>query len=513
MAITNKEIEELQQRRRELDTKLKMHEASMRGSRGVSAYLKKEKKIEKAEIEHDKIETKVLKEVLKEAKTPENDIEYELTPKAMEMAARVSKSKGVNSMISNPIASSLTNTNGEETASQPKQKNYKTNQSTQSSSKPNRRKDPNYSSVAPGVPRPLKVNDTSGDILGKIYNFMFRKYNEDVIQLKNDAKYRRLLHNIKERRIEELIRLFGGKYKKISAKSEEKLEVSKKGFLGKIVDDIKDVIKSVVGGAGKTVATVSGIASEASITPSVSTVAKIAVGTATVVGTKNVIAKVLEVGPGFNVVQRPDGTVEKQTGARNWRNNNPGNIEYKPGGFAEENGAIGSDGRFAIFPTYEMGRKAKEKLIFEGKNYKDLDLKSAIARYAPPTNKSGQFENDTAAYQKKVLSAVGGENRKMSDYSPAQRESIMNAMEQQEGYRTGKVEATNKTTTSPMPVSVNTKPQIPATIKPTASKNNTSVSVLNNNTNIINGSTNMAVMSSDNNSYPVLIDKQYYSYG
>jgi hypothetical protein len=512
MAITNKEIEELQQRKRELDAKLKMHEAGMR-SRGIGAYQKKQKAVEKVQIEHDKIETKVLKEVLKEVKVPENDVEYELTPKAMEMASKLSESKVVNNIVSNPIASSLTNIKGEKNQSQPKQKNYKTNQPKQSTSKRNKRKDPNYSSIAPGISRPLKLNDTAGDILGKIYNFMFQKYHRDVIQLTNDAKYRKLLHKIKERRIDELIRLFGGKYKKVDPKSEKKLENGKKGFLGKIVDGVKDIINSVVGGAGKTVSTVSGTVSKASITPNVSTVAKIAVGAATVVGTKNVIAKVLEVGPGFNVVQRPDGTVEKQTGARNWRNNNPGNIEYKPGGFAEENGAIGSDGRFAIFPTYEMGRKAKEKLIFEGKNYKNLDLKSAIARYAPPTGKSGQFENDTDTYQKKVLSSVGGENRKMSDYSQSQRESIMNAMEQQEGYRTGKVETTNKTTTSPMPVSVNTKPQIPATIKPTESKNSTSVSVLNNNTNIINGSTNMAVMSSDNNSYPVLIDKQYYNYG
>ena len=40
--------------------------------------------------------------------------------------------------------------------------------------------------------------------------------------------------------------------------------------------------------------------------------------------------------------------------------------------------------RFAVFPNYETGRQAKSDLIFEGKNYKDLSLDSAIARYAPP---------------------------------------------------------------------------------------------------------------------------------
>ena len=73
------------------------------------------------------------------------------------------------------------------------------------------------------------------------------------------------------------------------------------------------------------------------------------------------ISKIVEVGPGYNVVQLADGSVERRSGARNWRNNNPGNIEY--GSFSKKYGAIGGDGRFAIFPSYEVGRKAKEALL------------------------------------------------------------------------------------------------------------------------------------------------------
>ena len=147
----------------------------------------------------------------------------------------------------------------------------------------------------------------------------------------------------------------------------------------------------------------------------------------------NEISQIVQTGPGWLAVKDSDGNVKKLTGSRNWRNNNPGNIEY--GDFARSNGAIGTDGRFAIFPSYEIGRNAKEKLIFEGKNYANLSLDGAISRYAP------SFENNTGAYQANVLAAVGGVNKRMADYTPAERASIMNAMQRQEGFKAGTVTA------------------------------------------------------------------------
>ncbi|AJG18835.1 hypothetical protein [Cupriavidus basilensis] len=144
----------------------------------------------------------------------------------------------------------------------------------------------------------------------------------------------------------------------------------------------------------------------------------------------NAIKRIVQTGAGFNVVERGDGSVVQQSGARNWRNNNPGNIEY--GDFAKKHGAIGSDGRFAIFPDYGSGRKAKESLIFDGKSYRNLTLSQAISRYAPAS------ENDTAAYQRSVLGSVGGQDLKMSDYTPAQRTVILDAMQKVEGYKVGK---------------------------------------------------------------------------
>jgi hypothetical protein len=85
-------------------------------------------------------------------------------------------------------------------------------------------------------------------------------------------------------------------------------------------------------------------------------------------------------------------------GTRNWRNNNPGNIEA--GGFASGQGAIGSDGRFAIFPDMPTGRKALSTLLTSG-SYINLSIEEAMIRYAPPT------ENDTNAYTSFISTKVG----------------------------------------------------------------------------------------------------------
>lgn len=145
----------------------------------------------------------------------------------------------------------------------------------------------------------------------------------------------------------------------------------------------------------------------------------------------NDIAAVIESGAGYIIVRRPDGAVQKLTGVRNWRNNNPGNIEF--GNYARSMGAIGTDGRFAVFPTYAMGKRAKEALIFEGANYRGITLEQAIARYAPPS------ENNTAWYTRTVLAAVGGINKLMSQYTQPERNKILAAMERVEGFKVGKV--------------------------------------------------------------------------
>jgi hypothetical protein len=143
-------------------------------------------------------------------------------------------------------------------------------------------------------------------------------------------------------------------------------------------------------------------------------------------------------------VKLPDGTLQKRTGDRSWRNNNPGNIEYGP--FAKSMGAAGSDGRFATFADAKAGRKAQEKLIFETDAYKNKPLTDAISKYAPAG------ENNTAAYQKRVLDSVGGKNLPMSQYTPDQRRKILDAMGKVEGGRAGTVESVDaQATATPQP--------------------------------------------------------------
>lgn len=139
---------------------------------------------------------------------------------------------------------------------------------------------------------------------------------------------------------------------------------------------------------------------------------------------------VVDAGSGYTVIRMSDGTVIRREGSRAWRNNNPGNLEY--GDFARSHGAVGTDGRFAVFPTYEAGRAAKAALIFESSSYRNLSLARAIARYAP------QFENDTAGYLRQVADAAGvSPGTRMADLTPEQRVLVLDAMERVEGFVPG----------------------------------------------------------------------------
>lgn len=145
------------------------------------------------------------------------------------------------------------------------------------------------------------------------------------------------------------------------------------------------------------------------------------------------VGDVVDAGAGYTVVKTADGGTERRTGTRAWRNNNPGNIEY--GSFARSQGAVGSDGRFAVFPSYEAGRQAKSNLLFESPSYRNKTIFQAISRYAP------SFENDTGAYARAVANAAGVTvDTPMSSLSEGQRKAVLDAMERVEGFRKGKTQ-------------------------------------------------------------------------
>lgn len=129
------------------------------------------------------------------------------------------------------------------------------------------------------------------------------------------------------------------------------------------------------------------------------------------------------------IFKTSNGDVIREGGSRAWRNHNEGNLEY--GDYARRHGAIGTDGRFAIFPNAETGRNAKRNLLFNTKSYKDLTLLDAIKRYAP------KGENKPAQYYKAVKDAVGSD-KKMGEYSSSEQEIILEAFKRVEGWEAGK---------------------------------------------------------------------------
>lgn len=144
-----------------------------------------------------------------------------------------------------------------------------------------------------------------------------------------------------------------------------------------------------------------------------------------------IFSKVLRTGPGWVEAADANGRVIRREGARNWRNNNPGNLEY--GDFAKKHGAIDTDGRFAVFPSMEDGKKAQEALLFESDGYRGHTVRSAISRYAPPS------ENNTGSYVDTVATAIGvNPDTPLAELSPEQRSAMVNAMHKVEGFKPGK---------------------------------------------------------------------------
>lgn len=135
------------------------------------------------------------------------------------------------------------------------------------------------------------------------------------------------------------------------------------------------------------------------------------------------------------------GTFKKVGGTISWRNNNPGNIVFEKGGFAEKMGAIGytmgtKNHRIAVFPTMEMGNKAKKTLLFGPKfNYINMSIRKMVERYAPRA--SG---NNTDAYVAAITKALGvPETTILSSLSEAQRDTFLQTIIKVEGFREGVV--------------------------------------------------------------------------
>ena len=125
------------------------------------------------------------------------------------------------------------------------------------------------------------------------------------------------------------------------------------------------------------------------------------------------------------------------SGVRGIRNNNPGNIEFynQPGASIETKGS-----RFARFSTPEQGINAMSKqldLYYTGKSRnvtKPINtIQDIITTWAPPKNKKGQVENNTAVYIAAVAKSMGvAPTAKLNLRDPNTKVALMSAMITQE---------------------------------------------------------------------------------
>jgi len=88
----------------------------------------------------------------------------------------------------------------------------------------------------------------------------------------------------------------------------------------------------------------------------------------------------------------------RRGGPRGLRNNNPGNLRATD---IPWQGKVGNDGSFEQFATPEDGLRAAAKNLVAGASKGANTIRTAIARWAPPS------ENDTDAYIQRVSSALG----------------------------------------------------------------------------------------------------------
>lgn len=140
----------------------------------------------------------------------------------------------------------------------------------------------------------------------------------------------------------------------------------------------------------------------------------------------------VESGKGYVIYIKQDGTKIKRTGGSpSWRNNNPGNIVNSK--FATTNGAVGSAGRFAVFPNEETGLQTTVKLL-RSKNYVNLTLEQVYHRWAP----KGDGNNNPSVYANYVSKHSGVPlNKRIRELNNDEMMRIARAMQKFEGWSIG----------------------------------------------------------------------------
>lgn len=511
MSISDQEIEEFEQRKREYNTKLRMHEASMGGNIRLPRKSKKEtttkepwqpkgplKEIEKSTINREPTET-----------------QEELVQKYLGMADKIKSTKGVQNMVSNPIVKSVASN-----------------------------KNPDFSSTPPNQVRPIKVNDTMADILAKMYNLMIFKYNYDNKKHKADKKYRKVLQDLRERHIEELIGLFGGKYKKVKSKEEKEEKKGKETAKKEESSFLSGILSTLKKGVDKALSIFKKPATQAAL----STAIKVAAGVAgTLTGAAALSAR-LEVGYGTKSNLGPGAVVKDPGGGYSYGYfgiNSKGGDRSPIASFIRENPQFGLKSKPE---TKEFESEWKSLAASRGDEltqaqqdwYNKHVLSTVVSDYSKilPTNiisdervqayladrrnqygntydKPGIVANKNATTPEefiKRLSKYDSEHLKENfrtalTTDPTIKVGLENRIKNRESGSLGPLKSFSPVINS-VPPSINIPPD-PKQLNKQSSPTSDSISMLNNTTNIAHGGTTYLTEEEKANR-PALIEKTYY---
>jgi hypothetical protein len=550
---------DLDEQKRQLELKLKMHAASMGGN------IRLPRKSKKTSTPSEPWQPKgPLKEIERAPEKREpTETAYELTQKALEMADKVAATKGVQNMITNPIMSSTTKTRNDVTMNprntmDSMQQNNNVGKKRQSSvKKAVSTKDPDFSSTPPNQVRPLKVNDTLADILAKMYNLMVFKYEYDNKKHKADKKYRKVLQDLREKHIEELIGLFGGRYKRVKVKKEKQEEETAKregsSFFSGILTTLKKGVDKALSIFNKPTVKAAKEAVKESAKPGVSTATKVIVGTTAVTALSS-MAKIASAESKGDPNQMNITSKEVKNGNQSTAMVVPGNVDITTGKQYDKkltdmtipevielgrrrNAQLdggGAAGKYQFEPNtlYDEGRKDGLAPQTFGPNWRNerfsLENQEKLMEFLTAQNiarleKAGVPVSDQSLYAmhftgnmektKKIIN--GPESTSMADVlgkaGARQNPSVAKLTVGQYKSSLEKKGFSSKPIKSPMisPVPPVNIPPDPKQLNNQSTSKSDSISMLNNTTNIAHGGTTY-LTEEERANRPALIEKTYY---
>ena len=440
-----------------------------------------------------------------------------------EMAAELVASPGYQEMMMTPIMSELMKMGSGKSNKKPFVKSNKKNddnkeQTAKLKEKTVKNKDSNYTTTVPNSENPLKIGDSSSDILGKIYNLMIKKYHYDKEIEKHETETNNKDIKRKIKQNQDLIDLFEVSPVKIKAK----VRKGKKTEVEKAKEKPKPTAKEV----------------PKAPTPKISPAVQVAVGAGLVIAGLGSASAKFESGgdPGrvSSGVGDPGG-ISYGTYQMNTRDG-VANAFVKQSDWKEDFKGLSSGTPEFTEKWKSIAKNPKESKKFAEAQH-DYIKKTHFDPTAALAKKMGyKIEDPGVADAIWSLSVQHGRREAVLKLSKQNmggvisddpKEQVVSLYKARDEYTSGKFSkryneevktALQKVGNSPNLQTPTVQPsQVPAkqTEIPTKEKKNTStqkpanVSVLNNNTNIYNAAPTYAAGDDNSSNKPVLVEKQY----